>query len=628
MDINIKTISDFQYGIINTLEDSSIPRGASSNSLNWITEGDSVSLRRGSAILGNEITGAGIITGIYRAKRSDGTEILYRKRGQKLEYLLSATWTEIGTNVFGSSAVSENASFAEFHSLAGDELFINSPNGTLIKIMLANPASYAVMYDSSKNFKGYIKIKQNRMMLWGYTKSPNTYYLSYIDDVVENKTDVSAENVGTGDGSEKTFTDTLAFKGAGAKRTCFAIVATDGTETFADNFDGTLTGDKGGTGTINYMSGAISLTFNTAPAGSQALTCNYSWEDSTDAGICDFTYSATRVAGEGSFFPQNDGGPIQNVYSYGNSEYCVHESKTWVVTLTLDDTNATNLIYREKVGMPSKEAGVATGNGIYFVDTSDDKDYQIKILTLNQNGDVVPESISKQLLYNKKKVGIDLSDYLFNKSFGWEWGDYILFTCRTSDFTQNNRVLLYHKQIKSIDVLEYYVNGFAEYDGTLISADSMGYNVFTLFSGYDDDDSLINNYWEGNDDNLDFDGLKKVKKKIIQGSIGPDQKIKVSANIDNGGFVEIGTIRGDGDYVDKGQKVNVGSVILGSKEVGGGGDGITAYNYERELSFNQDKFDRVKMRFEAVGLGYFSISSDKFWDLRVKSRKRPTKYRN
>jgi len=485
------------------------------------------------------------------------------------------------------------------------------------------------MYDSSKNYKGYISIKQNRMSLWGYLAAKNTYYLSWIDDVVDNATDVAAENIGTGDGTDVTFTDTLAFKAGGAKRTCFAIVATDGTETFTDNKDGTLTGDKGGTGTINYMSGAISVTFNTAPTNLQALTCDYSWEDSTDQGICDFTFtSPTRVAGEGTFFLQNEGGILQNVFSYGSSEYCMHENKTWIVTLTADDTNATNLIYREKVGIPSREAGVATGNGIYYLDTSDDKDYQIRLLTMNAYGNVIPVSISQQIIYEKKNVGIDLSDYLFDKTKMFEWGDYILCTCRTDISSENNIMIVYNKEIKSIDTQEYFVNGFAEYGGTLITADSFGNNVFTLFSGHDDDDSLIYNYWEGNNDNLDWDGLKKFKKIIIQGLIGPDQIIEVSASIDNGTYVLVGYIDGSGSYVDRSIAVSVGAVTIGKKEVGGGGDGVTAYNYEREIDINQDKFDRIKLKFEAIGIGYAAISTHKYYDIRIKGRKRPTRYRS
>lgn len=628
--LNIKEVKDFRWGQIDTLEDRSLPRGACSKGLNWLTLTDRIELRRGQNILGNETTGAGKVHNTVKVTKRDGTNMLWRKRGQKLEYMNdSDVWTEVGSNVFGSAAEDDKATFQPYHSLAGYQLWINCPNGPFIKIMIYNPDDYADMHDSSKNYKGYIKIKQNRIFLWGRKASLTTVYVSHIDDVVDSKTDVSAENVGTGDGAETDFSDTLEFKAAGAKRTCFAIEVTDGVETFTDNGDGTLTGDQGGTGTINYMTGAITVSFDSAPADSQAITCDYSWEDSTSDGIADFTFtSPTRVAGEGCFFPQNDGGEIMDIYSIGDSEYCMHRSKTWVLTLTDDDTAATNLIYREKVGIPAVGAGVSTGDGIYYIDTSDEKDFQIRLLTLDAEGNVIPKSISKQLLYEKKRVGIDLSSYLFDKATMFEWGDYILCACRTSDSSENNRVILYHKSQRTIDILDYLVSEFAEYDGTLIGGDSIGMNVFTLFSGHDDDESLIPNYWEGNNDDLGWIGLKKVKKKIIQGLIGPEQEIKVSAAIDNGAYVEVGRIRGDGSYVDKGQSVSVGALTVGKKEVGGGGASVIAYNYERELSFSQGKFDRVKIKFEALGLGHASVSTHLYHDIRIKSQKRPTKYRS
>lgn len=52
--------------------------------------------------------------------------------------------------------------------------------------------------------------------------------------------------------------------------------ATDGVETFTDNGDGTLTGSAGGTGTINYSTGAWSLTFNANPGVNAAITATYS----------------------------------------------------------------------------------------------------------------------------------------------------------------------------------------------------------------------------------------------------------------------------------------------------------------------------------------------------------------
>jgi len=625
-------IKDFIHGTIDTLEDRSLPDGAASAALNWVTEGDHVELRRGYNILGNTLTGSGKITGLIVAKKRDGSELIYRTRGKKLEYYNADTdeWEEVGTDILGDDADGKEISFAEYHPIAGDQLFINSPYGPFLKIMMANPTDYADMYDASKNYKGYIQIKQHRMFLWGRLKDKTGLYLSYIDkQEFSDYTSVSGEVIGTGDGSTKTFSNTLAFKAAGAKRTCFGIEVTDGVETFTDNKDGTLTGNKGGTGTINYMTGEISVTFNTAPNNGQDITCDYQWEDSTDGGVCDFTHSSPRQAGEGVSFRQDEGGDIMSVASYGQDEYCFHEKKSWVLRLTTDDTNATNLIYREKSGIPNWRAAVPTAEGIYYIDNSSDKDPQMKSLMLQPlSGNVLPVPISRAKKYRNTLQGKDLSDYEFDQAAGIEWGDKILFACRTKDSDVNNRVIVYDKKKRTIDVMDYYVSCFAIYGGTLIAGDPLTNNVYTLFSGFDDDDSLINNYWEGNNSNLGFMGLKKVKKLVIQGKIAKEQTIKVSASIDQGAWVEVGEIEGNGSYVDIGQAITVGSLTIGSREIGGGGTGVNAYNYKREMPLPFGKFNRIKLKFEATGIGYADISMIQFYDIRIKSEKIASKYRS
>jgi hypothetical protein len=62
-------------------------------------------------------------------------------------------------------------------------------------------------------------------------------------------------------------------------------------------------------------------------------------------------------------------------------------------------------------------------------------------------------------------------------------------------------------------------------------------------------------------------------------------------------------------------------------EVGGGGDGISAYHYIRELDFDQDKFKYVKIRIKGIALGWFSVSQWDYKDIRVKWSKIPSKYR-
>lgn len=120
----------------------------------------------------------------------------------------------------------------------------------------------------------------------------------------------TAEAYATGNGSDKTYTHTAAKKPIRAG----SLTVTGpgaGAEVFTDNADGTLTGDKGGTGTVNYTSGAISVTFNAAPTG--AFTCAY------------YFYPDLPVLGIFTFY--------DNV---GGSELLFFDTKR---TLSYDETN-------------------------------------------------------------------------------------------------------------------------------------------------------------------------------------------------------------------------------------------------------------------------------------------------
>lgn len=90
--------------------------------------------------------------------------------------------------------------------------------------------------------------------------------------------EVSAETVGTGDTVATVFPIALAnapiVPSGETPNTLLSF--TDGTETFSDDGDGNLTGSGGGTGTINYLTGIGSLTFNAAPAA-VSITSSYTY---------------------------------------------------------------------------------------------------------------------------------------------------------------------------------------------------------------------------------------------------------------------------------------------------------------------------------------------------------------
>lgn len=628
MAIRIKPINKFPFGTINTIEDRAIPHGAASKALNFLSLGDRIELRRGYEQLGASDDGVGEVTGIHIAIQNDGTQIPYKTYARKVKYYDAATddWVELSSNLLPAAASGEKVFFANYASLAGSQTFFSSPNSGLYKIMTANPGSYTDLTVANTNFTGWIRAFYSRLILWGRVKDQSGIYGSYID--TGTNTTVSAESIGTGDGSTTTFNDTLAFKAGSSLRTCYGIVVTAGAVVLTDDYGGNLSATDGSTGTINYTTGAISVTFATAPAGAVDIAVDYSWENSNNDGLGDFTKSTPRLAGEGFVFRQDDGGgAAMLVCLYNEVLYCFHKFRTWALTLSNTDTNATNLPFRVQIGIPNPRAAIDTSHGVYYVDDVDQTNTQLKLLSLNSLGtQVEPRSVSKRESEGIV-LGVDLTGYLFDQAASFEWGDYILFACRTEDSTKNNRVILYNKQSGATDFLDYTVSCFANYNGALLAGDSITNNVYTLFSGFDDDDSDITAYWETELSELDLDYLKKCKKVRLGGLIQSTQSYNVYAVTDNGSFTLLGTIEGDGSYVDTGNPVTVGSRMVGSAEIGGGGDGVTAFYYQTELRFLSSKFQASKLRFVPQGGGYLSIHEYLYIDIRTYSKKMPNKYR-
>jgi len=90
----------------------------------------------------------------------------------------------------------------------------------------------------------------------------NPYYSSPL---------VEGESVGTGTGSQTTFTPSLSYTPIRAG----SVSITDGLSVITDDGNGNLTGD--GAGTIDYTSGAISVTFTNAPAA-VTISCTYEYD--------------------------------------------------------------------------------------------------------------------------------------------------------------------------------------------------------------------------------------------------------------------------------------------------------------------------------------------------------------
>lgn len=712
VDVPKVSVSDFKYGILNYLEPQAIPEGAATDSLNWITVGSKIEIRRGYALFGKtRQTGTGRIGGIFTAHLWNGNEVYLRARGAHLEYynttLSPADWTEIGSSLLGTAAVNDDVSFAEYISQAGAQVWVSSPNGGLWKIMTANLGSPVNQYINGVNFEGYIKITLNRMFAWGMNKAKTILYQSKVDPQNAGYQLVTAEAIGNS--GSKTYTGTLGFLSpqnvsislaspavvtftntfvggesvqfstagtlptgmvvgqtyyvltaglSGSQfefsitpggtpfstvggsqsgqasvtvigRTAFGVSFTDGgTEVFTDNYMGGLTGSLGGSGTINYATGAYSISFNGTAAGN--VTATYQWENSTVGGIADFTYSSTRTTGQGNFYLQ-DGGTLLNSHTYNQIEYQMHQRSVWNVITNVADSAVGWLStpFRKNMASQNWRGSVATADGIYYVDTTVNSRPYFALIAYNQLGtQVLPTDLSSGSTDGKPKF--DMTEFYFDQASMFEWDRYILCACRTLASSVNNRIILYNKDLDCFDVVDFYATCFSIANGALIAGDSATGNVFTVFSGFDDDQATPYSQWTSNIDFLKIVGQKTVKQIWIEGEIDPNQKMQVLAATDRGQFVLIGTVLGNGSYVDKGSNISIGQNTVGLNQVGGGGlqnSIITSNHYEIPIKISLGRFQQIQLQFITIGIGYVSISTFLYYDVWEKADKMPLKYR-
>lgn len=393
-------------------------------------------------------------------------------------------------------------------------------------------------------------------------------------------------------------------------------------EYFIDNQNGVLASSLGGTGTINYATGAYVLNFNTAPLNSQPIFSQYYIEDATNGGVADFTVDG-GTNGKGKVFNQFDGGgDIQAVFPFDQVIYCFHLIKSWYLTLTTDDTNAANLPYRTLLGIPYFRGGVGTDDGVIFLDTSTSSQPFVKILTIDNNSattviTVVPVNLSD---------GLDLSSYGFTEVAITRWNDYDIMACASSlngvPQTQNTLMFVRNIYSEQWDLVDYAGSTFSPWNGSLLSGDSLSNNVFQLFSGTDDDGANIANHWTSKMYDLGAGGLKKCYRFVIKGLIQQTQNIDIYFAYDSGTFVKTETVSGTGSYVNLGNPVTVGSSTVGSNVVGGGGT-ITAYPFEVEFTIASDNFEYIQVQFQANSIGYVQIDEYVFKDIRITSRRVP-----
>lgn len=598
-----------------------IPAQAAQDSLGWISTDGKVELCRGRLLIGTEETDSSSSKGLHIAYRADGTSVMFRKFSTKIQYYNTTTllWVDCVTGLTASA----DYTFANYTSLAGAMVFVTGVDG-IYKIMTANPASFTSLYDSTKNFKGKSIIVTGRMHMWDLPNDKTGHYGSHIDPQDSTVyTTVTNETIGTGDAATTSFSGTLAFKGGGATRTCFGVTVTvTGGEVLTDDYNGNLTGTLGATGTINYTSGAWAITFVTPPAAAaNNIKATYQWENSNALGITDFTESGTRLAGEGFVFRQDEGGDaIQVIHTHNGRYYSLKSNSAYELNIAVGDLTATNLVFRKNLGMQYWRSSVVTGLGIVFMDTANRDKPQLTILQQNITGDnLEPAPLAPQF---------DFSNYTWDMCAMTTFGEFIIFSGRTSDSSTNNKLFLYNVRRKTIDILPYRVKTIVEDKGALYSGDTLTDNVYQLLSGFDDDDDTIENYWIGHDEMYGTESLKKLKRYRIKGVITPDQSIGVYFSPDGDTFTQIGTVLGDGTYVDFINNFTIGSSGIGESGIGGETDTLDGAFYLCELKLSQTKFRKRTIKLVALGIGYVSVTMMDDFKIQFFQQKLPARYRS
>jgi hypothetical protein len=293
------------------------------------------------------------------------------------------------------------------------------------------------------------------MYLWGIAKDTTALYRSYIDVQRDGVsfTQISNENLASGNGSQTAFLGTLSFKTGQPKRNCglVTIKCTDGGgEIFTDDKNGNLKGSAGGVGSINYITGAWQVTFVTVPSNSaNNIKSDYVWENSTNKGVADFTYSASRLAGEGDVIRQDEGGDAiqQLVIGIDGNYYSLKKQSAYQHKYTDDDKTFNNQVVRRNIGVLTRRSAVTTGRGVVFINTANPDRPQLTVLEKNPLGDDI---LATELIPHFAWEKFDYSDTVMET-----YGQFIVLSCRAQSSIVNDRTLV-------IDIVKNTVKGMMQ----------------------------------------------------------------------------------------------------------------------------------------------------------------------
>lgn len=661
----------FKSGTHNKIDSESIPADAASSSENWVTKDGRIKLVYGKSIVGTD-GGAGTIQGEIFGYKVDGTKVHWRKTGTVIQYYDGSAWQNVVTGLTNSADYvfanysSLAGSFTFAFGIDGIYKFHNANPTSYVSLYNEdkNWKGYALidkgrafLWGRSDDKTGLYasRIDTQTTASGVYTmvtaeslgSSGSTSYTPTLTSATAQR-NCFAIQVYAGYGSSKTVSaitkaanaqitasshgyvvgDKLVITGVsgmteinGKLLTVASVVDSNNftvslnttsysnytsggssykAEYFTDTYLGTMTGSQGGTGTINYISGALSVTFNATTT--TAPYANYQYENSSILGLMDFTSSATRLAGEGFNVPQDEGGdPILAVVIGPDGKYySFKQQSVYSLSIADDDLSYTNEVYRRNIGIPSARAVVSTGKGIIFMNTANAMEPQMTILQRNPLADAIePIILFKQF---------DFSQFTYTDCVISTYDTFVIVACASIGTSYNDTILLCDTLSGTVDEVNFSARTFATDGSNLYMGSAINKAVYKVFDGFDDDGYVIDNFWISKAENNNTNNLKKIRRLRLRGLIDPNQYYEIYADYDNAGFSLVGTVRGDGGYVDAGSGTTIGSSMVGEHMVGGGVTS-TIYPYYVSLKLKCPKHRVRKWKFVAKGFGYVDIQS-------------------
>lgn len=702
---------NFAEGVQNKIPAEVIADTAASSELGWLSRDGVLELTRGRRIIGSDGALGGVQAEIWAAKLN-GDKVHFVKKDTEIGYFDE---DEVYHTTISGLTPGSYYTFSVYHSLAGAFLYATGPDG-LFKIAVANPGSYKDMFFTnpggagstapSNNYLGWSIVNDRRMILWhkmadaannNFIENYTTLFLSKIDPQDGTNYQEGSDSMGTGNGTETTFTGTLSIPqtgqyakafGFGVKvfpaytsvaptisgitkatiavvdlsdRTGIAIgdwlyfsgisgmtemngviaqVISTGTGAgfVAVDWDTTTytTYTSGGTarryeapiyddgnggfigmpGTINYATGAFSITLPTPQANGVDIRSTYLYEDSNQGGITDFSTDDVTDNTQGIAITQEFlGEPIQFVLVFEGKYYSFKESVVYELAPAVDWSSYTNVVYRSDIGIPSLRSAISTGKGMVYMDTANPSDPKLTILQRNTvGGNLDPINLTPLFKW---------SDYLMDNCVVDTWDEYIIVSAQTVGGDENDTTFLVNTGQKySTDVIPYGASTFAKNGYSLYCGSPSKDTVYEIFTGFDDLGGPILNAFEGKAKNYGTEDLKRVRFLRLKGIIDPSQSYEAFAQYDGGDWTLLGTVRGDAPYVDYTNPETIGNHLIG-EEIIGGGTAAIGYPYLTEIPLREPKFRTRTLRFVANGIGYVSIQWTNDYDILLFENKLP-----